>query len=187
MEYRFRVYGEPKAQPRPTFASLFPDMATCHALWRASGSSLVGFIKKLKKSTRGTAFVPKDSPVHKWKLDVMTAFYRLRKHNHENVMYRIDLVFLMPRPQKLHKRFSGWGTSRVPMAIKKFDFDNLGKAFVDAGTDTKFWEDDGLIVDGRIRKFYAAVGERPGCEAIIEVIPTVRQKKLFDTDDDDDF
>ncbi len=76
---------------------------------------------------------------------------------------RFLMVVLMPRPKSMPKRL---GTGRRPH-LSKPDWDNHGKGVCDALTQAGWFVDDAQVYDGRVVKFYAAAGERPGAEITI--------------------
>lgn len=74
---------------------------------------------------------------------------------------RVDLTFFFPRP-KSHYRSNGQLKPGSPKwHTKKPDRDNSDKAVLDAMTAMRFWVDDCLACDGRIRKLYDD-GRGPG-------------------------
>jgi len=188
LRWEFRVYGDPVPQPRGRIRTIFPKFEVCAALWRQSGGSLKTFMGKLRKCCSGQSYTPDDHPVNIWKLLIKNSVRSFRPFPQgQDLIYRIDLTFLFARPQRLI-----WKTRPMPrlhMGMKKNDNDNLEKAVWDAITNAGFWEDDGLVVENRTRKFYAAAGELPGVIISIETIDDVKpagrtEKPLFDMGED---
>ena len=66
----------------------------------------------------------------------------------------IGLVFVLPRPKSTPK-------TRTPAATKRPDADKLARAILDALTHVCF-EDDSQVVELRIAKRLAGIGESPG-------------------------
>lgn len=188
MRWEFRVSGDPVPQPRQKIRTLFPKFQVCSGLWRQSGASLKTFMGLLRRHTSGQSYTPDSHPVNFWKLKVKNKIRSAAPYPAGRRIYRVDLTFLFGRPQRLI-----WKTKPMPrlhMDTKNRDNDNLEKAVWDAITNAGFWEDDGLVVENRTRKFYAAGGEVPGVIISIETIDDVKpagraQKPLFDMGGDD--
>ena len=80
---------------------------------------------------------------------------------------RVDVMAIFARPKghygtgrnagRLRPTAPTWPTTRT-----SFDRDNLDKLVLDALCDARAIEDDSFVVDGRVRKVYAADGEVPG-------------------------
>ena len=60
----------------------------------------------------------------------------------------------------------GWSEGRIPL-ISKPDFDNIAKAVCDGITRAGLWTDDCRVMDGRVVKWRAAIGEAPHTEITI--------------------
>lgn len=156
----FFVRGEPKAQPRPkAFAKRFGQQWTARVY------------------TPGTA--------EEWKSQIALA---ANEHAplipYSGPLY-LDLTFWFPRP-KSHYRGGDPNRGLKPNAptyhTGKPDRDNLEKAVMDAMTVLGFWQDDGQVCDGPIRKFYHAYGQPPGCRIALapaeEAQPDVRDSQI---------
>jgi len=76
----------------------------------------------------------------------------------------ITLRFNMERPKSY--------PSRIVDHTKRPDFDNLGKAVVDAIVDAGILKDDGCITDATIQKRYADDEHPEGVEIDLTVMPT---------------
>lgn len=72
------------------------------------------------------------------------------------VAIEVDAVFQRPRSLRSAPKTRLWRPSTP-------DGDNLLKALQDAGNGV-LWRDDALVVDARVRKWYAAPGEPPCVE-----------------------
>lgn len=86
-----------------------------------------------------------------------------------------NVTWYFRRPGRLLK--SGAPPGRIPYTAKP-DRDNLDKAVLDALTDAGVWRDDAQVYDGRIRKFYVALGMAPG--ARIEIVLEHAEGALFE-------
>ena len=85
----------------------------------------------------------------------------------------LRIVAVYPRLScqvKRHKKtgvlLGGWSEGRIPKDTKP-DFDNLAKSICDGISASGLWTDDARVFDGRVRKFYAAIGEAPHVEVTI--------------------
>jgi crossover junction endodeoxyribonuclease RusA len=131
---RFRVYGEPKGQPRT------------------------------KATIRGHhAAVYTPSTADEWKLAIIAAWREVAGPRWEPVRGAVSLevALLMPRPARLLTRKAP--PERLPH-IGKPDIDNAAKAVLDALTMAGAWVDDALVASLTITTQYAATGEAPGAE-----------------------
>lgn len=72
---------------------------------------------------------------------------------------RLEIDFFMKRPKSLCRRKDPDGPLRCP---KEPDWDNLGKAVCDALEQIGVYNNDKLIAEGEVRKFYHRKGGRPG-------------------------
>lgn len=164
--YEITVRGVPVAQPRPKVRTLFPDYAKFASLWKGS---LKGLYAALRKSTSGQAYVPEKHAVHQWRRAIVAAVKASNWSKLEATPIRVEAVFLFPRPQNLV-----WKTRPMPRVWydkKTNDIDNLIKAVLDAINDSEVWPDDGLVVDVRGIRLYAAGNESPGLKLRIETLP----------------
>ena len=88
----------------------------------------------------------------KWTRDfvMLAAPYRPRVKLDEPL--RLDILAVLPRPQRLAKGAMAWCTARP-------DEDNIRKAVKDGLKD--FWTDDSIVVCGSTLKVYAETGKEP--------------------------
>lgn len=124
----FFAAGAPKPQPRPRARAI-----------RAAGKWIA------------TIYNPHDAD--DWKRSV--AWWAIREAPPAPLVgaVRVDLMFLLPRPDRLMRVKDPEGPVLCPC---KPDVDNLAKAVLDAMTDTgRWWRDDGQVCDGQWRKLYA--------------------------------
>lgn len=70
------------------------------------------------------------------------------------------------RNKRTGELLGGWSEGRIPKDTKP-DFDNLAKSICDGISASGLWTDDARVFDGRVRKFYAAIGEAPHVEVTI--------------------
>ena len=97
----------------------------------------------------------KEHPALTWKKLVIAQATLVRPELKWTGPLRVNLTFWFPRP-KSHYRSNGelklgapkWHTSKP-------DRDNCEKLICDSLTQAGIWEDDMLVCDGRIKKFYA--------------------------------
>ena len=87
------------------------------------------------------------------------------------VVLRIVAVF--PRLDSQCRRakrggglLGGWQEGRIPLAGLP-DWDNIAKAVCDGITRAGLWPDDRRVVDGRVVKWRAAMGEAPHTEITV--------------------
>lgn len=78
---------------------------------------------------------------------------------------RMELDLFFPRPKRLCRKSDPAGP--VPHTAKP-DRDNAEKAVLDTLTQVGFWHDDAQVCAGEVRKWYHAIGERPGAAISIE-------------------
>lgn len=78
---------------------------------------------------------------------------------------RVDLVFAMPRPQRLMRRASPRGP--IPHAVRP-DIDNLAKGVLD-GLYVVF-ANDALVVSLTATKVWTAIGDETGCLVTISIL-----------------
>ena len=82
----------------------------------------------------------------------------------------VNLTFYFPRP-KNHFRSNGELKPNAPKwHTSKPDRDNLDKGVLDALTNLSIWGDDKQVCDGRIKKFYSALGLASGCYVEIKEV-----------------
>lgn len=141
----FRVYGEPKGQPRP------------RAFARKMGNKHVARVYDA-----GTA--------EGWKGCIALA---ARPHVPVTPMHgpiRVDAHFIFPRP-KSHYRTGKRANELRPDApllhTSKPDRDNLDKALCDCLTQAGMWRDDSQVCAGEIIKTY---GDKPGAVIRVSVV-----------------
>lgn len=144
----FRVYGEPRGQPRPR-----------------------AWTRTLKDGTTvARMYDPGSAEV--WKTIIAAV---AESHTPPALMtggVRVSAEFIFPRPlshyrgnniaRPLKATAPKWHTSTP-------DRDNCEKALLDCLTQQGgFWRDDAQVCAGEIRKLYAQPGERPGATITIE-------------------
>lgn len=116
-------------------------------------------------SRGGIASVYDPGTAEGWKGQVALAVRNLIPKVPISVPVQLTLVFFFPRPKSHYRAGKNSHIIRddVPSwCSKKPDFDNLAKAVSDALTVLRVWEDDALVVDSRIKKFFDD-GSGPGC------------------------
>ena len=62
--------------------------------------------------------------------------------------------------------------------LAKPDIDNVAKAVMDALTSCRLWEDDSLVAEGTVRKWWAARGCAPGVRIVAELLPPEAPRQL---------
>jgi Holliday junction resolvase RusA-like endonuclease len=130
----FRVFGEPKAQPRPrAFARKFGNTYSARVYDAGTAEGWKGLIAQEVRPLLPA--VPIDCPV------------------------RLDAVFLFDRPKRLLRKSDPAGRL---LHTSKPDRDNLEKALLDCLTQVGVLADDCHVCAGEVRKYYVAKGERPG-------------------------
>lgn len=75
----------------------------------------------------------------------------------------VEIDAYWPRPTSLRKSL---GSGRIVRPSRP-DSDNIAKATLDAG-NTVLWKDDALVVDLRVRKWFAIAGEDPRVEVWVK-------------------
>lgn len=135
----FRVYGEPRGQPRPrAFARKMGGKFVARVFESGTAEGWKSLI-----AAEAAAHVP-DSPILRGPV-------------------RVDAFFIFPRPKSHYrtgKRADELRADAPTWHTAKPDRDNLDKALLDALTQLGgFWSDDCQVCAGEIQKFYAG---RPG-------------------------
>jgi Holliday junction resolvase RusA-like endonuclease len=145
MVIEFTVVGHPKPQPRARATSLKTKGGKTHARVYEPGDAneWKGFVMQAAKPH--VPGVPLSGPL------------------------RVDLAFRFKRPDHHYRVKNGEQTDTVKSTAPvyaswpgKNDRDNLDKAVLDALTQAGMWRGDGIVCDGRIRKWYVNAGEQPG-------------------------
>lgn len=134
------IPGIPKAQPRP------------RAFARRIGNKFMARVYDA-----GTA--------EAWKSCIAIVVNPVKPVSPVEGPVRLTIDFFLPRPDRLCRK------KDPPAAILhtgKPDRDNLEKAVCDALTQIGVWKDDGQVCSGEVRKFYHAIGNRPGAQVRIE-------------------
>lgn len=139
---RFRVFGEPKGQPRP----------------RAFATRIGGKV---------TARVFEAGTAEGWKSAVALASEPQRPSSPLEGPIRVDLELLLHRPKALMRKRHPEG--RI-YATRKPDRDNCDKAVMDCLTTLGWWRDDAQVVAGEITKQYHAKDEAAGAIVTISVL-----------------
>ena len=122
---RFVVPGNPVPQPRPRI------------------STRGGFAR---------AYVPKDHPIHLYRLRIGNAAEALDIVPHDGDV-AIDIAAVFSRPPS-HKRMG----SKAPARPVKCDWDNVAKGVCDALNGIAYVDDD-QIVEAHVTRRYARPGE----------------------------
>lgn len=130
----FTIAGPPVPQPRPKISTL---------------------------GGRGRAYVKARHPIHAYRQAIALAAAAAARagwtHTDAAVVLEVEAIFARP-PSHLTK--TGEPRSGAPAFPPRCDWDNLGKGVSDAiKSSGAVWRDDDQVVDGRVRKRYAARGE----------------------------
>lgn len=130
----FTIAGPPVPQPRPKIST-----------WGG----------------RGRAYVEARHPIHAYRQAIALAAAAAARagwtRTDAAVVLEVEAIFARP-PSHLTK--TGEPRSGAPAFPPKCDWDNLGKGVSDAiKSSGAVWHDDDQVVDGRVRKRYAARGE----------------------------
>lgn len=142
------VYGEPAAQGSKKYAG--------HRTNRSTGRTTAVLIEQSKK-------------VKPWRAQVTEAARQALVAGHVGLapIHRpqltapllVDVTFTVPKPARIPKGRRGLPATRP-------DLDKMLRALFDGITDSKVWQDDGLVVEVRSRKVYPgmhpAALDRPG-------------------------
>jgi Holliday junction resolvase RusA-like endonuclease len=113
----------------------------------------------VKNGVHGTIEAKDHHPIHEWKARLrFNARAVAKAAAGKGVAVRLDLLFLMPRPDALQKPKH---LDRVILHAKRPDTDNLIKAVKDA-LKRIAWEDDCQVSTVWARKRYTLPGESPG-------------------------
>lgn len=166
--YEITVHGKPVAQPRPKVRVMLGSMKQWQAVWRGSVN---GLWQSVRKMASGQAYVPEKHPVHAWRRKIGAAVRNAIWEKQLAQPLRVHAVFVFPRPSNMV-----WKTKPMPRVWydkKTNDADNLLKAVLDAVNDCGVWPDDGLVVDARAVRVYAAGGEPAGLHLTIETLEGV--------------
>lgn len=131
----FTVPGPPVPQPRPKIST-----------WGG----------------RGRAYVEARHPIHAYRQAIVLAATVAARGGWTKadgpVVLEVEAILARP-PSHLTK--TGEPRASAPAYPPRCDWDNLGKGVADAITDSgSVWLDDDQVVDGRVRKRYAASGEQ---------------------------
>lgn len=109
-------------------------------------------------------FTPRKDPVQGYKAAVNLAARLARPRDWPlDAAYRVLIVVVVPRPQRLGKR------PGAVLSNTKPDADNYLKAILDA-LKSQLLNDDGQAADVRVVKVYAAAGLPPAARIVIEAI-----------------
>lgn len=103
------------------------------------------------------AYIAAHHPIHAYRqaVQLVAKAAGLQPHGDE-VELLIEFIFQRPSSHLTKAGGLAKGAKRFP---PKCDWDNLGKGVSDALTGIA-WDDDDQVVDGRVRKRYAAPGEQ---------------------------
>lgn len=165
--YEITVPGVPIPQPRPQVTVHIGSIKGWQAAWKGSIPLLW---KSVRRMSNGRAYVPEAHAIHKWRRAIAAAVRSSIWEDQLAGPLRVDAVFLFPRTQEMNRKQPDG--PRVWYAKKTKDVDNLIKAVLDAINDSEVWPDDGLVVDCRGRRYYAAAGEKPGL--LLQIEPLTR-------------
>lgn len=85
---------------------------------------------------------------------------------------RLDVVAVYPRPAKRPKVVPAdvWRAGERIVRPVGSDADNVAKAIADALTAARVWHDDAQVVDLHAVTVWAAVGEQPCAEVLVEAV-----------------
>ena len=144
-ELTFRVFGEPKAQPRQRSFVL-----------RGRGGKPI-----LDKAGAPIVRTYDPSTAEGFKNAIAIAAKEFRPASPIAAPITLAADFLFARPQRLMRKKDPIG--RIPH-VSKPDRDNVEKSLTDSLKAIGFIVDDCQICAGEIRKFYVAMGESPGAE-----------------------
>ena len=111
-----------------------------------------------------------DTSADDWKTLVRLQSGRYRPREPWDGPVRVDLVFYLPRPQRLMRKRDPDGP--VPATCKP-DRDNAEKLLLDVWTRMGFWCDDAQVCDGRVVKLYTAKNGREGVQVTMTQITEV--------------
>lgn len=131
----FTVPGPPVPQPRPKIST-----------WGG----------------RGRAYVEARHPIHAYRQAIVLAATVAARGGWTRAdgPVVLEVETIMQRPPS-HLTKAGEPRPSAPAYPPRCDWDNLGKGVADAITDSgAVWLDDDQVVDGRVRKRYAARGEQ---------------------------
>lgn len=138
----FRVYGEPKAQPR-----------------------VRAFARKMGNG-KFAARVYDPGTAEAWKSQIAEAAKPFIERTITNPV-RLKLEFFMPRP-KSHFGKKGLKPNAPQFHVSKPDLDNMEKAIKDALTQIHMWQDDCQVIGVTKRKHYAQ--DNAECGVIITIV-----------------
>lgn len=144
----FRVFGEPKAQPRPR-----------------------AFAKKFGQTFSARVYDP--GTAEGWKSLIAAEVRHVLPASPLAGPIRLDATFLFDRPKRLLTKKSPHGRIRH---TGRPDRDNLDKSLLDCLTQIGFLSDDSIVTDGEIRKRYVAIGERAGVIVTISRVSVVDEE-----------
>lgn len=152
---QFRVFGEPKPQPRARSFVL-----------RGKGGKPI-----LSKAGEPIIRVHEAGTAENWKGLVAQAAKEFVPMPPPIGPLRVDIHFIFPRP-KAHYRTNGQLKPNAPTwyCMSRNDRDNLDKAVLDALTVIGMWKDDGQVCAGEITKCYESDGMTPGAFIRIEAL-----------------
>lgn len=146
--------NKPKSQPICFTLAICPQVI--------QGGNRIG------RSKAGKAFIFSSKRKSGYQLQVAAEASRFRPQRPFAGPIRLDLTFILPRPQSLMRKSDpdGW----IPHT-KRPDRDNLIKGTQDGLSSAGFWLDDSQIFAGEPLKYYA---EKGGDARIIVRIEEVR-------------
>jgi Holliday junction resolvase RusA-like endonuclease len=110
------------------------------------------------------AFTP-PATVH-WEAIAVMLMQSAWSHPPTELPVSLDVVAVMQRPKRLLRAQDPEG--RIPASCKP-DWDNIGKIASDALEKAGVVRNDSQVVDGRVRRFYAARDEAPCVEMVVEL------------------
>lgn len=112
-------------------------------------------------------YTPKTGPVQDFKATVRHAAAVAYSGAPLTCPLALSLTFVMPRPSSMV-----WKTKpmpREPYAVKKNDWDNLGKSVCDA-LNKLLYADDGLLCEVKVSRCIAAGDEAPHVEVEVQAL-----------------
>lgn len=150
------VPGRPVAWKRPHF---FAQLASGEKLWQAAKQAKTPQeLRQILKPLALAKVMPhKDEPIADYQKNVRSAAYRIFQGMPWECPISLDILFLMPRPQK-----SVWKSKPMPRYphTAKPDVDNLTKGIKDA-LNGVVYRDDSQVANIHSSKWVCAGGENP--------------------------
>lgn len=160
-EIFIRAVGEPKPQPRQR--SFIVRGKGGKPVLTASGDVIV------RSADPATA--------EGWKNQIAVAAAAVVPGEPLEGPVAVDVNLLFPRPKRLCRAKDPVGRIRH---FARPDRDNSDKAILDCLKLLGFFRDDAQVCEGSVRKFYAALGEKPGAEIRIRALAATAIEDLLE-------